>query len=67
MLRRREDGSVRLRVDRFRGLYLFHQVVVPFAVDLEVRSGAEFDRLDKIVREVGVDGGLTESIERRAG
>jgi hypothetical protein len=31
-----------------------------------VRSGAEFDRLDQIVVDVGVDAGLAERVERRA-
>jgi len=65
MLRRREDRSVRLRVDRLRRLHLFHQVVVPLAFDFEVRGGAEFDSLDEVVRKVGVDARLTEGIERR--
>ena len=49
--------------DRLRGAHLLHQVVVPFAVDLEVGGAPEFDGLDQIVRDVGVDAGLPEGIE----
>src|SRR6266480_4921889 len=52
--------------DRLRRLDLFHQVVVPGALDFEMRRGAELDRLDQIVRHVGVDAGLLEGVERGA-
>jgi hypothetical protein len=63
MLRWRQS----VRADRLRRLHLFHQVVVPLALDPEVRGGAKLDSLDEIMRDVGVDAGLTERIERRAG
>ncbi len=30
-------------------------------------SGAEFDRLDQVVIDIGVEPGLAEGVERRAG
>src|SRR2546430_11696385 len=45
---------------------LFRSVVVPGALDLEVRGRAELDGLDEVVRHVGVDAGLAERVERRA-
>ena len=48
-----------------RRLDLRHQVVVPLALDLEVCGGAEFDRLDQVVVDIGVDAGLQERVERR--
>src|SRR3954469_14127859 len=46
------------------GRHLGHQVVVPFAFDLEVSGGAELDRLDQVMGDVGVDAGLEERVER---
>ena len=47
-------------------LHLGHQVVVPLALDLEVRGGAKLGRLDQVVRDVGVDAGLQELVHRRS-
>src|SRR4051812_14802068 len=47
-----------------RGLHLRHQIVVPLAFDLEVRGGAEVSGLDQIVRDIGVDAGLHEPVQR---
>src|SRR5215813_2725933 len=45
--------------------HLGHQVVVPLAaVHLEVRGGAELDGLDQVMRDVGVDAGLQELVNR---
>src|SRR3954470_15537567 len=49
-----------------RGLHLRHQIVVPLAFDLEVRGGAEVGGLDQIVRNIGVDAGLHELVQRSA-
>src|SRR6187401_1505954 len=49
----------------FRRLHLLHQVVIPFALDLEVSGGTEFDGLDQVVVHVGIDAGLLEGVERR--
>src|SRR5438045_7562909 len=34
---------------------LLHEVLVPLALHLDVGAGAEFDRLDQVVVDVGVD------------
>src|SRR6185503_10105422 len=47
-----------------RRLHLGHQIVVPLALDLEVRGGTEVCGLDQIVRDIGVDAGLHELIQR---
>src|SRR5450759_4307049 len=52
------------RRDFRRRFYLGHQVVVPLAFDLEVRGGAEYGGLDQVVRDIGVDAGLLERVER---
>src|SRR4249920_352511 len=49
--------------DRSGRLHLLHEVVVPFAFDLEVGGGAKFDGLDQIVIDVGVDAGLPERVK----
>src|SRR3954469_17604014 len=49
-----------------RRLHLSHQVVVPLAFDHEVSGGAELDGLDQVMRDVGVDAGLQERVERGA-
>src|SRR5262245_10836903 len=61
--RRRQRPHLRRR-DRLGRLHLHHQVVVPVAFDLEMRGGAEFDRLDEVMRHVGVDAGLQELVQR---
>src|SRR5436190_21304659 len=50
--------------DRAGRLYLLHEVVVPFALDLEVGGSAEFDGLDQVMVDVSVDTGLPERVER---
>src|SRR6476660_9554559 len=58
--------SIGLRRGNFRRrFHLGHQVIVPLSVDLEVGGTAELDGLDQIVRDIGVDAGLEESVERR--
>src|SRR5688572_12176363 len=56
-------GRRRGSSDRARSLNLRHQVVVPLAFDLEVGSGAQFDGLDEVVVDVGVDPRLQEGVE----
>jgi hypothetical protein len=43
-----------------------YQIFVPVAFDLEVAHGAELDRFDQVVREIGIDVGLPELLERRS-
>src|SRR6185437_4256118 len=60
------DRAELVRRNRTGRRDLLHQVLVPLAFHLDVRGGAELDRLDQIVVDVGVDAGLTERVERRA-
>src|SRR5262245_52618512 len=50
--------------DRSGRLHLLHQVVAPFAFDLEVGAGAEFYGLDQVMIDIGVDARLPERVER---
>src|SRR5258708_32320963 len=60
-------GSTELvRRDRARRRYLFHQVLVPLALDLDMGGGAEFDRLDQIVVHIRINAGFAERVERGA-
>ena len=61
------DGADLVRRDRAGRGDLLHEIIVPLAFHLDVGAGAEFDRLDQIVVDVGVDTGLAERIESRAG
>ena len=53
-----------LFLDGARGDGLFHQVVVPFAIDFDGHQRAEVDGFDEVVREVGVYAGLLEGVHR---
>src|SRR5437763_12771717 len=61
--RSRGQRALDLGRDRLRRPDLRHQIVVPFALDLEMRRGAELDGLDKVMRSIGVDAGLAERVE----
>src|SRR5262245_39232229 len=59
----RSGRPFRLRRHRPGRLHLAHQVVVPRALDLEMRGGAELDGLDHVVIDVAIDAGLEEFVE----
>src|SRR5688572_27595457 len=63
-LHHRIGGADLLGWDRAGRPYLLHQIVVPFAFHLDMGGGTEFDRLDQIVIDIGVDAGLAEGVER---
>jgi hypothetical protein len=44
--------------DGYGGFTRIRQIFVPVAFDLEVGRGAEIDRFDQVVREIGMDAGL---------
>ena len=48
-------------------LHLSHQVVVPYALDLEVGGGAKLEGFDHIMVDVGGHARLAELVEGRAG
>src|SRR6056297_1867142 len=50
-----------------RRQHLFHQVVVPIALDHHMARRAKVHRLDQVVVHIGVDTRLQELIERRPG
>src|ERR1019366_1365092 len=59
----RFDPGNFIRDNRLWRTHLFHQIVVPLAVDLEMCQRAEFHRFDQHVIEVDVNARLTKSIE----
>ena len=63
----KEGGADLVKRDRAGRGDLLHEVLVPLAFHLDVGAGAEFDRLDQVVVDVGVDAGLAESVESGAG
>src|SRR5579883_1884429 len=64
---RRVEKTRRRAADRPWRANLLHQVVVPLPPHLDMRGGAELDRFDQIVRDIGVEAWLAERVERRAG
>src|SRR6185436_14696666 len=63
----RVGGADLVKRDRAGRSDLLHEVLVPLALHLDVGAGAELDRLDQVVVDVGVDAGFAESVERGAG
>src|SRR5690349_21056265 len=64
---RRCDSADLLSRDRAGRSDLLHEILVPLAFHLNVSAGAEFDRLDQIVIDIGVDAGFAERVEGGAG
>src|SRR5690606_22494632 len=60
-----ERGLVGFGLDGTRGGGEGHEVVVPgVAVDDDVGGGSQFDALDEVVVDVGVQAGLLEGVQR---
>src|SRR5262245_2116844 len=56
--------AANVRRNGLRCLNLRHEIVVPGTINLEMGSRTEFDCLDKVVRQIGVNAGLPESVQR---
>ena len=62
----RRHSTDRHFFDRLGRFHLFHQVVIPIALDPEMGSGAKLESLNHFMVHVGDDARLEEFGERRA-
>lgn len=60
-------GNTRALLDRMRRSHLFHEIIIPLAIDGNMRGAAKQDRFDEVVVDIGVNARLLKRVDDRNG